>query len=852
MRRLLMVWLAVTCNVILAMAGESAGIKGKVTDASAGVVPGVEITVTNVSTGAVTHAAAGPDGMYTITGLASGTYTLQAAKPGFLTFNQKNIQLQPSQNLTIDITLQLPSLAQSVVVQANAPKTSVTSANISQGQIQAVGGPIGGAAQALSAAPGVNIYGYGGISATARSEIVVRGIKTGWSSVNGDIEKNGIMFLLDGIPMNNMIAANGHWEPTQLPIMPMISELHVTYGPGDPAGRWFDSLGGTVDYVPVQPSGEPGFTFSGGADYGSYDTRSAHLILRTGAWKGWSAVLSSGYTANNTFRTGTFNAPSQGWAGYAKVRKLFKGGNFSLGYYMGRNYEYRPNFIPLNPVNQNGQAITTEGLFGTTPSVTANAPLYSQPTSGYYSSLPGSLWFKLIRVNSNIVYSKLNLPLSPHVRLHDTVWYRHGYRLHYRVDNYFGPGNVNSEWYDPTSNTYGNQASFDWDFPRNLVTAGGYLMHGDYNTPTALYNPALGTSKLNPNLFNSDHLYNNYGLFYVQDRVNLLPDLIITPGVSEQLFQTSFFNSGAADFPDASSAAVQLSTTPDSHKTFWRFSPSLSAQYLPLHRLAFHGNYAETYQNPIDRAFGVFAAPSGVDLAALLPVKSQDAEGGVRVDPCEGGLLGRCSIDATYFRDKLSDETMEVTNSEFGSLTQFAFGSAIYNGVALSFDEAPTWHLQIHGNATLQHDYFLSYMPEGFTTDYRGFPVSDSPDYTTNLGLSSYFNIGGKGLFTPQVWWQYVGERFLFSNAINAPTRQTMPGYGLVNLTLSLSLNRLGGLFGNVPLQASFGIYNLFNKQYDPTAYITSGGYFSTSFGGYTLVDPGAPREYAVSINVGF
>lgn len=835
------------------MAAGNASITGKVLDASGGVMPGVKITLTNTATGAKSRVTTGSDGTYAIEGMASGNYTLSAVKSGFLTYSRNNVELEAGQRTKLDITLNLPGLVQSVVVRAKAPQTSVTTLSIPKGQIQAVAGPIGGSAQALTAAPGINIYGYGGIAATARSEVVVRGIKTGWSSVNGDIEKNGIMFLLDGIPMNNMIAANGQWEPTQLPIMPMISEVHVIYGPGDPADRWFESLGGTVNYVPVQPSKEPGLTFSSGASYGSYGTRSGYLTLRTGIWKGWSAVLSSGITANHTFRTKGWEAPGQGWAGYGKVRKYFKGGDFSVGYYVGREHDYRPNFIPLNPISQDGQAITTEGVYGVSPGVSADAPLYSQPTSGYYSSFPGSLWFKLIRVNSDIVYSKVNLKLAPHLTLHDRLWYRHGYRLHYRVDNYFGPG-PNTEWYDPTSDTYGNQAYVNWDMPRNEVTAGGYFMHDHYHTIVSIYSKAMGTTKTNPFGFNSQHLYNNYGQLYVQDRIDVLPNLILTPGIAEQLFQTSFYNSGFADFPQANpNTAIQFSSTPDSHKSFARFSPSVGVAYMPFHRLGFHGNYAETYQNPIDRAFGVDAAPAGVDLAELLPVKSQDVEAGARMDLSERGLFGKSSVDATYFRDKLSNETMEVTNSELSNpLTQFAFGSAVYNGVALSVDDVPSWHLQVHGNATFQHDYFLRYVPQGSTINYRGFPVSDSPDYTTNLGLSSYFDLGKKALVTPQVWWQYVGRRYLFSNYINAPTRQTMPGYGLVNLTLSLSLNHLGGIFGSVPLQMSFGVYNLFNKKYDPTAYITSGGYFSTSFGNYILVDPGAPREYAMSVRLDF
>ncbi len=179
-RNLGMACLALIFCVPSAVAGGGGGIGGKVLDASGGAVPGVEITVTNAATGKVAaHATTGSDGIYSITGLASGTYTLQAVKAGFLIFNRKETQIRTGQTVTADITLKVASLVQSVVVKAAAPKTSVTAVTITKGQIQAVGGPIGGAAQALSAAPGINIYGYGGIAATARDEIVMRGIKAG-------------------------------------------------------------------------------------------------------------------------------------------------------------------------------------------------------------------------------------------------------------------------------------------------------------------------------------------------------------------------------------------------------------------------------------------------------------------------------------------------------------------------------------------------------------------------------------------------------------------------------------------------------------------------------------------------
>ncbi|MBU2718051.1 TonB-dependent receptor plug domain-containing protein, partial [Acidithiobacillus ferridurans] len=95
-------------------------------------------------------------------------------------------------------------------------------------EIQGVG-PAAGAAQALSLAPGIAVRGYGGISSTARYEIAVRGVKVGWSSVNGDVERNGLTVLFDGIPMNNLISHNGGWDSNEIPILQMIHGINVTY-----------------------------------------------------------------------------------------------------------------------------------------------------------------------------------------------------------------------------------------------------------------------------------------------------------------------------------------------------------------------------------------------------------------------------------------------------------------------------------------------------------------------------------------------------------------------------------------------------------------------------------------------
>lgn len=871
--RSLMAVLLVVCATVLLETpsfGESSASLHVVAISDTGTpVAGARASLKNEHSGAILTSVTGSDGSFDFTGLAAGSYDLTISLPGFVDYHRNAIALEGGQSANLSVKLQSKSVVQSVTVTAEgSPATAVTRATISRGEIRGVAGPFGSAAQALTAAPGVFVYGYGGVAATARSEVVLRGVKGGWSSVNGDVLRNGISFLFDGIPMNNMIANNGQWQTTQIPITNMISNIKVDYGPGAPSDRWYDSLGGTVDYIPYQPKTTPGAAFTFGTDYGSYNTSITHFIANTGLYHGWSGLLAFGYAMNDTFRVGTignptFTAPSSGYAVHAKLLKEFSNGSVSIGYYHGRNTEFRPNFIPLVPItpasNHNyGDAVTTNGLYGpdSQPGTTvpANAQYFSQATSGFYSSLAKNVWHKQIKTQSDILYGKLALAISPSLALESESWYRHGYRLHNRVVNYYGPNNgYRHEWYDPTSNTIGNSSSLAITLPGNTVTIGGYWMHADYHNPVALFNSSMGTSRTVPQFFNADRLYTDYGTLYLQDRIGLFHNrVVITPGGEEQYFHTDYYNTGISDFPQGN-PANDSELAPSTHKNFLQFAPSVGVQALVTDWLTLHGNFAITYENPTDSAFGANRAANGVNIAQLKAVKSDNVEAGFLVTKCPGAFLGRCSLDATYYHDKLSHVNVVTQTAQLSLPAAVALASSVNNGVSINFDDAPAHYLQIHGNLIAQHNYFLSYVPSGSNLNFGSFPISNNPKFSSNVGITTEYAADRHRFdLTPGLWWQYVGTRYLFSNVDNAPTTQTTPGYGVVNFNTNGTLNRLfPGRLEDVPLNLSFGVENLFNREYNPTAYITSGGYFGTSFGGYTLVDPGAPREYIFSVNLG-
>ncbi len=71
------------CSAKQAIAQDTAGIRGTITDSAGKVVVGSSLTITNEATGFTQSAVSGNSGVYTFTLLPIGSYTLTADAPGF-------------------------------------------------------------------------------------------------------------------------------------------------------------------------------------------------------------------------------------------------------------------------------------------------------------------------------------------------------------------------------------------------------------------------------------------------------------------------------------------------------------------------------------------------------------------------------------------------------------------------------------------------------------------------------------------------------------------------------------------------------------------------------------------------
>ncbi len=131
--------LPATCAVLLAMgllSGISyaqstfASVTGNVTDASGAAVPDVAITAHHDTLGLNYTARSNDAGIYTLSELREGTYSIAATKTGFGDFKADRVTLQSRAVGRVDIVLQVGATAQSVEVIAQSSLIQTENATI--------------------------------------------------------------------------------------------------------------------------------------------------------------------------------------------------------------------------------------------------------------------------------------------------------------------------------------------------------------------------------------------------------------------------------------------------------------------------------------------------------------------------------------------------------------------------------------------------------------------------------------------------------------------------------------------------------------------------------------------------
>ncbi|MGH9448975.1 MAG: carboxypeptidase regulatory-like domain-containing protein [Terriglobia bacterium] len=107
-------------------------ISGIVTDPSGAVVPGVQITITNVGTKAASSSTTNASGFFTVPNLPSANYTVEASKTGFKKYAQEDLHLDPASSVSLRIALQVGAITQAVTVRAAIVHVQTSTAQVSR------------------------------------------------------------------------------------------------------------------------------------------------------------------------------------------------------------------------------------------------------------------------------------------------------------------------------------------------------------------------------------------------------------------------------------------------------------------------------------------------------------------------------------------------------------------------------------------------------------------------------------------------------------------------------------------------------------------------------------------------
>jgi hypothetical protein len=256
-------FLLLTALLVPAVAGAQppgATVRGIIVDASGGVTPDVEVTISSRETGLVRTTRTAADGQWAVASLPAGTYRLEVAHTGFKT-HVHAFDLFVGQELRLDVRLELGGASEQVRVEGTRVELERDSAEIGvvidNRQVENL--PLDGR-NILE----LTLLAAGTVPAPQGSASSVRG-DFGFSVSGGREDANG--FLLDGVdnvdPKLN--------TPAVRPTVDAIREFRVSSSSYEPAvGRY---AAGQVNIVSRSGSNDVNGTAYGFFRNGALDAR---------------------------------------------------------------------------------------------------------------------------------------------------------------------------------------------------------------------------------------------------------------------------------------------------------------------------------------------------------------------------------------------------------------------------------------------------------------------------------------------------------------------------------------------------------------------------------------------------
>lgn len=687
----------------------------------------------------------------------------------------------------------------------------------------------------LARKPSINAFSTGPNG--VRSTITFRAFNSGQFSET-----------FDGVPLNDMFNGGTTNQASNRNAIPLTlndtAGIQIYNGINNPAVNAYNSLGGTINFLPRQPSRHPGGSL--GVGYGSFGTFDWNAAADTGSLGGlrslfaYNRQISQGWVNNSGDQNSNFY--------YAGILP-YNGGRSRVSSYLivNHNVGYTPHSVPLPLIQKYGTSY--------------DWPLNYDSTRNNDREITGILADRSLLTQTAILHNKVFFQSNNYTRTSYSnpafaesasqpyylpnqgtgypFWLSYPTGPTYDPAAVFGSTQYGTDYhlYEDVSSDLGYSPSLTFLLPDNVVKIGGNVTYGVLHSAEYWYGSAPVPQQSGYNNAWNERDSRIYSSVYAQDDISLFGrTLHITPGVKYLDAQTTSADNIGFYYP--------IGGTVSNNEGF--VSPTLGINYAPLQGFSIYGAYGRNIKFPnISAFYSNIAEQNAAGQYVVVPVHltpeyATDYELGTRYEGY--GFAGTVNV----YRELFTNTFINTTSPVSGLSTTVNGGSSRYQGAELGliqhFRALPIGRFSVFGNYSYNQAVFTSSFNSAYAGQVSaGQPLANVPTNMVNIGVG--WTQGGVHVGIDE---KYVGPQYVNQQFAGVSGGLTIPGYAVTNI----------GVFDTIPfhevdmksIKLALNIDNIFNKHYIPKA-LSNTDYYGNP---YLSVFEGMPFSIYGSATVRF
>jgi outer membrane receptor protein involved in Fe transport len=664
----------------------------------------------------------------------------------------------------------------------------------------------------------------------------------------------------DGVAINDIFNGGVTGEAATFNSVLFIPEnvdsVELDRGINNPAVNSYNSLGGTINFLPKRPAASPGATLA--TSYGSFDSYTARGSVDTGDLYGLKQLLQFDYRQSNGWQPYTSNRNTNAY--YSGVYNAPNGNEVTLVAVLNENRGHDPFDMAVPLLQQYG------GFYQYAPSVaTATAKdTEDMIILGYKATVASNITFsnKLFGGGQDFLRTSYANPADsnspyelPNQAENYNYWIYNPFGPTYNPKTTFGSDTAGTDYhfYGYTNWAVGDTPTLTVAVPYNTFAVGGNVTYGQLHSREYWFGSQPVPQTLGYNDAWDEHDRRLFASAYVQDDIRLLNDaLTITPGVKYEYAYTSDSDAIAVFYPYGGSVS--------NHTSF--VSPTIGVNYKLTNQIAFNFAFGQNIKFPDISAYyndvpgTTSSTPLTPQPVQIKPEHVTDYELGARYKA--GGFSAALDV----YREDFTSIFIDTFNPATYSTYVTNGGDATYQGIELQL--ADQMHFEHWGdlNSYLNYARNEAAYTSKFCADSVGSTLSAASDTSTCFQVTpgepvpdvpSTLVTGGatwvwKG-FRFDAQGRYIGSQYTLNETTGVNSDVKIASYFLMDVGLAKTFDVSSSSYWGKSVKLSIKVNNLFDKYYYNEAYVEANGKYA---GPTEFAAPGAPRSVIGKVEVAF